>query len=64
VPSQHAISLIVWALQILVQISGVAAILNIDTEKEISGDDSDLMVRQNAFGSNTYTRKEGVFFVC
>jgi P-type Ca2+ transporter type 2C len=59
VPLQHVISLIVSALQLLVQISGVAPMLNTDTEKGISGDDSDLMARQNAFGPNTYPRKKG-----
>jgi hypothetical protein len=59
VPLQYMISLIVLALQFLVQISGVAPMLNTDTKKGISGDDSDLMARQNAFGSNTYPRKKG-----
>jgi len=39
--------------------------LKTDTEKGISGDDSDLMARKNAFGSNTYPRKKGrSFWVC
>ncbi|CAD6344121.1 unnamed protein product [Miscanthus lutarioriparius] len=43
-------------------VSGVAHMLKTDTEKGISGDDSDLMARKNAFGSNTYPRKKGRSF--
>ncbi|AQK45926.1 Calcium-transporting ATPase 9 plasma membrane-type [Zea mays] len=35
-------------------VSGVAHMLKTDTQKGISGDDSDLLARKNAFGSNTY----------
>jgi len=39
--------------------------LKTDTEKGISGDDSDLMERRNAFSSNTYPHKKGRnFLVC
>nr|AWA44663.1 Calcium-transporting ATPase [Saccharum spontaneum] len=44
-------------------VSGVAHMLKTDTEKGISGDDSDLMARKNAFGSNTYPRKKGRSFL-
>ena len=37
--------------------------LNTDTEKGVSGDESDLTARKNAFGSNTYPRKKGKSFV-
>jgi Ca2+-transporting ATPase len=51
------------ALQQYGGISGVARMLKTDTEKGISGDDSDLTARRNAFGSNTYPRKKGRSFL-
>ncbi|KAJ1272648.1 hypothetical protein BS78_06G219400 [Paspalum vaginatum] len=50
------------ALQQYGGISGVANMLKTDTDKGISGDDSDLMARRNAFGPNTYPRKKGRSF--
>ncbi|AQK45934.1 calcium-transporting ATPase 5, plasma membrane-type isoform X2 [Zea mays] len=44
-------------------VSGVAHMLKTDTQKGISGDDSDLLARKNAFGSNTYPRKKGRSFL-
>ncbi|KAL6598431.1 hypothetical protein ACP70R_046130 [Stipagrostis hirtigluma subsp. patula] len=44
-------------------ISGVASLLKTDTEKGISGDDSDLKASRNAFGSNRYPRKKGRSFL-
>jgi P-type Ca2+ transporter type 2C len=56
---------IVSTLQFPPQVSGVAHMLKTDTQKGISGDDSDLLARKNAFGSNTYPRKKGrSFLVC
>jgi hypothetical protein len=60
---QYIISLIIPSLQLSIQISGVAGMLNTDTEGGISGEDSDLMARQNVFGSNTYPRKKGRNFL-
>ncbi|XP_062226645.1 calcium-transporting ATPase 5, plasma membrane-type-like isoform X2 [Phragmites australis] len=51
------------ALQQYGGISGVASMLKTDSEKGVSGDDSDLTARQNAFGSNTYPRKKGRSFL-
>uniref|UniRef100_A0A0D9W937 Calcium-transporting ATPase n=1 Tax=Leersia perrieri TaxID=77586 RepID=A0A0D9W937_9ORYZ len=51
------------ALQQYGGISGVAGMLKTDTDKGISGDDSDLTARRNAFGSNTYPRKKGRSFL-
>uniref|UniRef100_A0A0E0KUV2 Cation-transporting P-type ATPase N-terminal domain-containing protein n=1 Tax=Oryza punctata TaxID=4537 RepID=A0A0E0KUV2_ORYPU len=51
------------ALQQYGGISGVVRMLNTNTEKGISGDDSDLTARRNAFGSNTYPRKKGRSFL-
>ncbi|KAK3142086.1 hypothetical protein QOZ80_4BG0342040 [Eleusine coracana subsp. coracana] len=45
-------------LQQLGHISGIASMLKTDTEKGISGDYSDLLARQNAFGSNIYPSKK------
>ncbi|ONM14191.1 Calcium-transporting ATPase 9 plasma membrane-type [Zea mays] len=44
-------------------VSGVAHMLKTDSEKGISGDDSDLIARKNTFGSNTYPRKKGRSFL-
>uniref|UniRef100_A0A6N2N0V5 Calcium-transporting ATPase n=1 Tax=Salix viminalis TaxID=40686 RepID=A0A6N2N0V5_SALVM len=43
-------------------VKGVADALKTDTEKGIYGDDTDLLKRKNAFGSNTYPQKKGRSF--
>ncbi|VAH36003.1 unnamed protein product [Triticum turgidum subsp. durum] len=47
----------------LQQISGLANMLKTDTDKGISGEESDIDARKNAFGSNTYPRKKGRSFL-
>ncbi|XP_062183925.1 calcium-transporting ATPase 5, plasma membrane-type isoform X2 [Phragmites australis] len=51
------------ALQQYGGISGIASMLKTDTEKGISGDNSDLTARQTTFGLNTYPRKKGRSFL-
>ncbi|KAL6560164.1 Calcium-transporting ATPase 8, plasma membrane-type [Orobanche hederae] len=43
-------------------VKGVAAKLKSDMEKGVPGDDTDLVNRKQAFGSNTYPRKKGRIF--
>ncbi|KAL3642811.1 Calcium-transporting ATPase 8, plasma membrane-type [Castilleja foliolosa] len=43
-------------------VQGVAEKLKSDTEKGVSGDETDLVDRKQAFGSNTYPRKKGRSF--
>ncbi|VAH51313.1 unnamed protein product [Triticum turgidum subsp. durum] len=51
------------ALQQYEGISGLANMLKTDTDKGISGEESDIDARKNAFGSNTYPRKKGRSFL-
>ncbi|KAJ6296402.1 hypothetical protein OIU78_024285, partial [Salix suchowensis] len=53
---------IIMLLRNLVGVKGVADALKTDTEKGIYGDDTDLLKRKNAFGSNTYPQKKGRSF--
>ncbi|OMO53213.1 Cation-transporting P-type ATPase [Corchorus capsularis] len=50
------------ALQEYGGINGLSELLKTNLEKGIQGDDSDLLKRRNAFGSNTYPRKKGRSF--
>ncbi|KAA3471608.1 calcium-transporting ATPase 10, plasma membrane-type-like isoform X2 [Gossypium australe] len=50
------------ALQEYGGVNGLAESLKTNLEKGIPGDDSDLLKRRNAFGSNTYPRKKGRSF--
>ncbi|GAV59710.1 E1-E2_ATPase domain-containing protein/Cation_ATPase_C domain-containing protein/Cation_ATPase_N domain-containing protein/Hydrolase domain-containing protein/CaATP_NAI domain-containing protein [Cephalotus follicularis] len=43
-------------------VKGLAEILKTNLDRGIYGDDSDLLKRRNAFGSNTYPRKKGRSF--
>ncbi|KAL0541054.1 hypothetical protein IC582_021085 [Cucumis melo] len=42
---------------------GLPNLLKTSTEKGISGDETDLLNRRNAFGSNTFPRKKGRSFL-
>lgn len=44
------------------QVKGLSDLLKTNTEKGIPGDDTDLLKRKNAFGSNTYPQKKGRSF--
>uniref|UniRef100_A0A0A0K7J1 Calcium-transporting ATPase n=1 Tax=Cucumis sativus TaxID=3659 RepID=A0A0A0K7J1_CUCSA len=44
-------------------VKGLSNLLKTSTEKGISGDETDLLNRRNAFGSNTYPRKKGRSFL-
>lgn len=46
----------------LIQVMGLSNSLNTNLEKGVCGDDADLQARRNAFGSNTYPRKQGKSF--
>ncbi|TYI12932.1 hypothetical protein ES332_A08G023500v1 [Gossypium tomentosum] len=50
------------ALQEYGGVNGLAESLKTNLQKGIPGDDSDLLKRRNAFGSNTYPRKKGRSF--
>ncbi|KAE8673598.1 Calcium-transporting ATPase 8, plasma membrane-type [Hibiscus syriacus] len=50
------------ALQEYGGVHGLSESLKTNLEKGIPGDDSDLLKRRNAFGSNTYPRKKGRSF--
>lgn len=50
------------ALQQYGGVKGLADLLKTDAEKGPSGDDSDIVKRRNAFGSNTYPKKKGRSF--
>ncbi|KAL4383417.1 hypothetical protein GQ457_15G029490 [Hibiscus cannabinus] len=50
------------ALQEYGGVRGLSESLKTNLEKGIPGDDSDLLKRRNAFGSNTYPRKKGRSF--
>ncbi|XP_056167003.1 calcium-transporting ATPase 10, plasma membrane-type-like isoform X2 [Syzygium oleosum] len=43
-------------------VMGLSNSLNTNLEKGVCGDDADLQARRNAFGSNTYPRKQGKSF--
>ncbi|KAM0933755.1 putative P-type Ca(2+) transporter [Dioscorea sansibarensis] len=43
-------------------VKGLSNLLKTNLDKGISGDDSDLLRRRNAFGANTYPRKKGRSF--
>uniref|UniRef100_M8B293 Calcium-transporting ATPase n=1 Tax=Aegilops tauschii TaxID=37682 RepID=M8B293_AEGTA len=51
------------ALQQYEGISGLANMLKTDIDKGISGEESDIDARKNAFGANTYPRKKGRSFL-
>ncbi|KAJ3693453.1 hypothetical protein LUZ60_008933 [Juncus effusus] len=51
------------AVQQYGNIKGLASMLKTDTEKGISGDETDLSNRKATFGSNTYPRKKGKGFL-
>ncbi|KAI9122748.1 hypothetical protein K1719_005637 [Acacia pycnantha] len=42
---------------------GLSELLKSSTEKGINGDDTDILIRRNAFGSNNYPRKKGRSFL-
>lgn len=44
------------------QVKGLSELLKTNLDKGINEDDSDLLKRRNAFGSNTYPRKKGRSF--
>jgi Ca2+-transporting ATPase len=44
------------------QVNGLSNLLKTNLEKGIQGDDTDLVKRRNAFGSNIYPRKKGRTF--
>lgn len=48
---------------LLYQVKGLSNLLKTSTEKGILGDETDLLKRRNAFGSNTYPRKKGRSFL-
>ncbi|KAJ4953742.1 hypothetical protein NE237_030574 [Protea cynaroides] len=50
------------ALQQYGGVKGLSDLLKSNLEKGINGDDTDLLSRKNAFGSNTYPRKKGRSF--
>uniref|UniRef100_A0A453CTG0 Uncharacterized protein n=1 Tax=Aegilops tauschii subsp. strangulata TaxID=200361 RepID=A0A453CTG0_AEGTS len=47
----------------VIRISGLANMLKTDIDKGISGEESDIDARKNAFGANTYPRKKGRSFL-
>ncbi|XP_059459519.1 calcium-transporting ATPase 10, plasma membrane-type-like [Corylus avellana] len=52
----------VSALEIYGGVKGLSNLLKTNLEKGIQGDDTDLVKRRNAFGSNVYPRKKGRTF--
>lgn len=44
------------------QVNGLAALLGTNLDTGVAGDDTDLLRRRAAFGSNTYPRKKGRSF--
>ncbi|KAI4344423.1 hypothetical protein L6164_011652 [Bauhinia variegata] len=53
----------ITALQQYGGVKGLSDLLKTNLEKGVYGDDTDLVKRRNAFGSNTYPRKKGRSFL-